>query len=122
MKSMDAQAKNPMDGQLSATGTANQLPITHGLADEALSQARVCGEALAYFRPERLILALAGWFAQTNRYCAESSSRKSALSAWYLAAGRPLSEPCMTTAPSDVQTCHRHPRPRFFTTTSKSGN
>ncbi len=66
MKSMAAQAKNPLDGQLSATGTANQLPITQGLADEALSQARVCGEALAYFRPERLILALAGWFAQTN--------------------------------------------------------
>jgi hypothetical protein len=57
-----------------------------------------------------------------DRYGADSSSRKSALSALYLAAGRLLSEPSMTTAPSVVQTRHRHVRPRFFNTNSKTGN
>jgi hypothetical protein len=28
----------------------------------------------------------------------------------------------MTTAPSDIQTLHRHIRPRFFSTNSKTGN
>jgi len=39
-----------------------------------------------------------------DRYGADSKSRKSALSALYLAAGRLPSEPRMTTAPSVVQT------------------
>src|SRR6185312_13816434 len=53
------------------------------------------------------------WFG-TKRYGADSSSRKSALSALYLAAARLLSDPCMTTFPSVVHTRHRHVRPRFF--------
>ena len=58
----------------------------------------------------------------TKRYGADSSSRKSALSALYLAAGRLLSEPCMTTSPSVVHTRHRHVRLRFFKSFSKTGN
>jgi hypothetical protein len=80
------------------------------------------GKAVEGFRPEWLALALAGLLSRIDRYGAESSSRKIALSPLYLAVGRLLSEPCITTAPSDVQTCHRHVRRRFFTTTSKSGN
>jgi hypothetical protein len=57
-----------------------------------------------------------------DRYGADSSSRKSALSALYLAAGRLISEPFMTTAPSVVHTHHRHVRPRFFKANSKTGN
>jgi hypothetical protein len=49
------------------------------------------------------------------RYGADKSSKKSALSAAYLAVGRLLSEPSMTTFPSFVRTHHRHVvRPRFF--------
>jgi hypothetical protein len=49
------------------------------------------------------------------RYGADKSSKKSALSAVYLAVGRLLSEPSMTTFPSFVHTHHRHVvRPRFF--------
>jgi hypothetical protein len=60
--------------------------------------------------------------SRINRYGAESSNRKSALSAWYLAAVRLLSEPTMTVAPSVVQTLHRHVRPRLFNTNSKTRN
>jgi len=57
-----------------------------------------------------------------DRYGADSKSRKSALSALYLAAGRLPSEPCMTTAPSVVQTHHRHVRPRFLKANLKTGS
>jgi len=56
------------------------------------------------------------------RYGAHNSSRKSALSALYLAACRRRSEPCITTCPSVVRTHHLQARPRFFKITSKTGN
>jgi len=62
-------------------------------------------------------------FSRIDRNGADNSSRKSALSALYLAARRLLSEPCMTACPSIVHTHHRHVvRPRFFKTTSKTEN
>jgi len=57
-----------------------------------------------------------------DRYGADDSSRKSALSALYLAAGRLVSEPIMTTSPSEVDTDHLHFRPRFVRAISKTGN
>jgi hypothetical protein len=43
-------------------------------------------------------------FSRIDRNGAESNSRKSALSAWYLAARRLLSEPCTTARPSVAHT------------------
>jgi len=57
-----------------------------------------------------------------DRYGADDSSKKSALSALYLAARRLLSEPIMTTSPSAVHTDHLHFRPRFFKASSKTGS
>jgi hypothetical protein len=65
----------------------------------------------ATWRPDR----------RRNRYGAVSSSRKSARSAWYLAAARSASEPCMMAIPWVVPTHHVHFRPRFFKTISKVG-
>src|SRR5258708_20899726 len=53
-----------------------------------------------YFKFQRISSGLRGVLSWIDRYGADSSSRKSALSALYLAAGRLLSEPSMTTAPS----------------------
>jgi hypothetical protein len=60
--------------------------------------------------------------SRIDRYGADCNSKKSALSALYLAAGRLLSEPCMTTSPSEVHTLQLHFRLRLFKTTSKTGN
>jgi hypothetical protein len=57
-----------------------------------------------------------------DRYGADNRSRKSALSAWYLAAARLVSEPNMTTLPLVVHTRHLHMRPRLFKSTSKIAN
>jgi hypothetical protein len=75
-----------------------------------------------YFKFQIVSSGLRGVLSWIDRYGAVSSSRKSALSALYLAAARLISEPFMTTAPSVVHTHHRHVRPRFFKATSKTGN
>jgi hypothetical protein len=63
-----------------------------------------------------------GLLSRVDRYGAHNSSRKSALSALYLAPDRRRSEPCMTVCPSVVHTHHLQARPRFFRITSKTGN
>jgi hypothetical protein len=55
------------------------------------------------------------------RYGADNRSRNRALLAWYRAAGRLLSEPCMMAVPSAVHTHHLHFRPRFLMAISKVG-
>jgi len=63
-----------------------------------------------------------GMLTLIDRYGADDSSRKSALSALYFAAGRLVSEPVMMTSPSEVDTDHFHFRPRFVSASSKTGN
>jgi hypothetical protein len=63
-----------------------------------------------------------GLLSRVDRYGAHNSSRKSALSALYLAPDRRRSEPCMTVCPSVVHTHHLQARPRFFRITSKTEN
>jgi hypothetical protein len=75
-----------------------------------------------HFKFQIVSSGLRGVLSWIDRYGADSSSRNSALSALYLAAGRLISEPFMTTAPSAVHTHHRHVRPRFFKATAKTGN
>jgi hypothetical protein len=59
-----------------------------------------------------------GALSGSDRYGADCNNKKSALSALYLAARRLVSEPCMTTTPSDVQTRQLHFRRRLSKTTS----
>lgn len=57
-----------------------------------------------------------------ERLAEASSIRNSARPAWYLAAARVASEPCMIGCPSLVQRHHLHARPRRLRWISKSGN
>jgi len=57
-----------------------------------------------------------------DRLVAVDSRRKIALLAWYLAAGRLVSEPDITILPSFAETNHLHARPRLRTLVSKTGN
>lgn len=57
-----------------------------------------------------------------GRLTEPSSIRKSARLAWYLAAARVASEPCIMGRPSGVQRYHLHARRRGLRWISKSGN
>jgi hypothetical protein len=60
-----------------------------------------------------------GSFGCFERWGEPSRSKNSAQLALYFAAGRLISDPCMTRWPCAVHTRHFQPRPRFFTITSK---
>jgi hypothetical protein len=96
-------------------GDARQFKLCLAIGTEAGVYIKKCFKFLIFYSY--------GVFSRIDRNGAESNSRKSALSALYLAARRLLSEPCMTACPSVVHTHHRHvARPRFFKTMSKTGN
>jgi hypothetical protein len=62
------------------------------------------------------------WVESSDRYGDDSRSRKRALLALYLAAGRLFSVPSMSGSPSVGLTAQFHFRPRFLSSTLKIGN